>query len=239
MKNKKGFLSLVLLIILSLSMVTANAGEVTERAGRNSEFKGMSFEERLDARMAEITERLNGFLDTRTENYNERVADSMKKTANKLETIETIAPDFVDEFQQAADDHALVHSLLFNEAYAKQEVYVNETLAGLDALEIEVLAAVEAETMTPQEAAIMLKEYLTAQRDEYVATKDAYKAEIAPLDEANEASKLIVQDLREDLKIAVEAGDSESIESILTELLSWSAIHLEYDYAKLEILSTY
>lgn len=239
MKNKKGFISLLLLLILSLSMVTANAGEVTTRAERTPIDPDLTFEERLELRLLEVEARLDEFLETRETNYNERVAKGAEATARKLALIEEFAPELLTAYTTAFDDHSIVHELLFNEAYDKQEAYVIETKAGIESLQLEVIEAVNNETMTPKEAATLIKEYLVAQKEDYKATKDAYKAEIEPLNEVNEANKVIVQALKEDLKAAITEGDSEAINSILAELLTWSSVHLDFDYAKLAILETY
>lgn len=239
MKNKKGFISLVLLLILSLSMVTASAGEVKTRAERTPIDPDLSFDERLELRISEIEARLDELLETRLSNYNERVAKAEEVTARKLALIEEFAPELLTEFTIAFDDHLIVHELIFNEVYNKQEAYVIETKAGIESLQLEVIDAVNNETMTPKEAALLIKEYLLAQKEDYKASKDAYKAEIEPLNDTNDANKVIVQALKEEFKLAVNEGDSASINSILAELLTWSSVHLDYDYAKLAVLETY
>lgn len=239
MKNKKGFISLVLLLILSLSMVTANAGELDTRPARNPENQNLTFEERIDARIDAIQLKMDEFLAKRTSKYEELVAKGLEASTKKLTLITEFAPELITDFEQAYDNHFEVHQLLFESTYSKQEAYSIEIIAGLETLKTEVLLAVEAETMTAKEASLILKDYLIAKQEEFKAIKDAYKAEIEPLKEVNQANKLIVQELKAELRIAAEAGDTEAITDILTELLTWGEVHLDFDYAKLAILDTY
>jgi len=132
---------------------------------------------------------MDEYLEARTLSYVERTAKGLEYSTKKLEIVNEFAPDLLAEYEVAFEAHSTFHELLYNTLYGHQESYT-----------IETMTAIEAELMTPREAAISLREYLVERREGYKALKDAYRAEIEPLDETNEANKLMSKNLEKSLE---------------------------------------
>lgn len=238
---KRRLLTLAMILTMALGTVNASAAELDDTAAKpeKQEFSIDVFEEKLDEKVAIMNEKYNTRVTERTAKFNERIAKSEERSALRMEVVAEYAPELVVDFEGVYAAHIIVHEALFNEHMLNSSEFVAETNAGLATLKDEVLASIEAGTMTGQEARAEIKAYMAGRREEYKATKEAYKAEIADLDAANELSKEEAKALKTELKAALEAEDATTIVSVLNQLLDLANTHVEYDYAKLAILETY
>ena len=237
---KKTLLTLAVIATMVFTAISASAAEVEEAEARpEKEFSIDVFEEKFDVRMATMNEKFNEKVAERTATLEERLAKSVERTALRMEVVEQYTPELVLEFEAVYNAHVIVHQTLFNEHMLNKSEFFAETNAGLTALKDEVITAVKAGTMSGQEARAELKSYTTGRREEHKATVEAYKTEIAPLNEINDANREIAKGLKAELKSALEVEDTETIVSVLYQLLDLTNTHVEYDYAKLAILETY
>jgi len=247
MKTKRNVLILTIILTMGLAMVAVNAGEVEDgirggaKGGRpvREPLTVENFEEKINERIEGYDVRMNERLANLTQQHLERVEKVTARQAKSIGFITEWAPELVGAYQANFDEHILVHGILFSTNYSKHEEYHNETMIGLEALKVELVLAVEEGTMTVKEGAEAFKAYTVGRRDEYVELKEAYRAEIEPLNAENEASNLIIKGLREEIKVAIEVGDTETVSETLAEILTYKDIHNGYDYAKLAILETY
>lgn len=238
MKNKKGFILLMLLLTFALATTSAYAGETDDTSNRGPMSLEL-FESKIDERIESYTERAEEFLIERTSNFQERSSKANDSYEFRLNVVTDYAPDLIEAFDQAFNGHLEVHQLLFETSYSLHEDYHGETLAGMGSLKVEVLTAIEEGSMTYREASDVLKEYLQGRREEYIELRSQYQDEITYLNEENDETKEIVAQLKAELRTAVQEEDYDTCETIIAELIEYANIHTEYDYAKLDILLTY
>jgi len=245
---KKGFISLLILMMMTLGTLSVSAADndetskadITQKPKREP-MNHETFIEKTDERMANFDTKINDILEGRVSAHEEAIVKADARHENQLARVTEIAPDLVDDLNAAYEEHKQVHDLLFTENYNSHVDYHAETMAGLYDLQDQVIAQVEAETMTYKEAASTLSEYVKTRKEEYKALKEAYLAEIDPLKVENEANKAAANEVKTQLKAAYDAGDLELVHDLMVELLDYSQKHLDFDfdYAKLAILETY
>lgn len=239
---KKRIFTLALTLFLGFNTINANAAEVTspeEGQVPQKEFSIDVFEEKFDAKMEERQEAINQRAAERAAEFDAKVADAQERSALHMNIVQEYTPELVIDFEAVADAHQLVHQALFDQHLRIRTEFQEETNAGLEALKIELFAALEDGSMTGMEVRQAFKTYFEERRQEAIANKDAYLADIQALNAENDANRELAKALKAELRTALENEESETIASILYQLLDLANAHVEYDYAKLAILETY
>ncbi len=239
---KRRIFTLALTLLLGFNTINANAAEITpseEGQVPQKEFSIDVFEEKFDAKMEERQEVINQRAAERAAEFDAKVADVQERSALHMDIVEEYTPELVMDFEAVADAHQIVHQSLFDQHLRIRTEFQEETNAGLEALKADLFAALEDGSMTGMEVRQAFKAYLEERRQEATSIKDAYLADIEALNAENDANRELAKGLKAELRTALENEDSETIVSILYQLLDLANAHVEYDYAKLAILETY
>lgn len=224
---KKIILSLAL--ALTVLFITAPSANAEERPTADPEA-------RFEAHIEKMTEMHETRLAEATTTFEERKAEKEEGIAFKLELVAEYAPEIYDIYEASFGEHITVHESLFAEHIDLRVEGFDLMVDGLYALKDELFPLAEAGEMTYKEVGEAFKAFKEEQRAYYAEVKDAYKADIADLEAANEANKVIVEELKAELRLAVEAGDVETANAIITELYDYLVAHVAFDNAKLVIL---
>lgn len=246
MLKNKGLMVVVVMFTLFVSMATVGATEVEVK--NDEPVRGREAKPEREAReekdIAEIFSNLYTRFDERVkssvEKRLEKVAKQEEKSEERFlrgqEKLAEIAPEYVEEFQEAYDKHNAVHRELFATNLERFSSFSTETVEGIKAMEATLLDAVQAGEMTNKEASFKIKEYMTTRKETLQQEKEAYKEAIAELHAKNETYKEAIKQLFATLKTAVENKDEEVVKSTLDEILVYKELHIEYDYAKLDFM---
>ncbi len=239
---KRRIFTLALTLFLGFTTINAYAAETVPSERQQvppKEFSIDVFEEKFDEKMAEHQETANQRVAERVAEFDSRLADVEERSALRMIIIEEYTPELVQDFKALADAHLMVHQSLFDEHLRIRTELQDETNQGLEALKVDLFASLKDGSMTTTEVRQALKTFFEEQGEQASEYREAYLEEIESLDTENKSNGELAKELKAELKTALENEDSETVVSILYQLVDLANTHVEYDYAKLAILETY
>ncbi|MDF1617371.1 hypothetical protein [Petrocella sp. FN5] len=233
---KKLVVLLIVLLMVSSSLVVNASGQ---RGGSPNMNQGQnrSTTARYDNFFEKREENQVRRLDKVTKRWEERLEKREAVMARHLEIIKLYAPELLEDYEVAFEDHKAVHrdSMEVRTAIAKD--YMDETKAGLEELKAEIEEKIEAEEITTKEAKEMIKTYMLERREGFKTLFDTYLEAIAEEKEAYEVLKDEAEALKIELRAAIEAEDADRCNELLTELYDYLLLHIEFDQLKLDTLN--
>jgi len=247
---KKLIVLLTILLIVNSSLVVNASGQ---RGGNPNMNQGQN---KNSAALMGENERNNGtatapynnFFEKREENQVRRLdkaatrweARLEKREAvilRHLEVIELYAPELLEDYEAAFEEHKLIHTELMETRTAIAKDYMDETNDGLEVLKAEIEEKLEAEEITTNEAREMIRTYMLERRDGFKTLFDAYLEAIADEKADYEALKEEADALKVELRAAIEAEDADRCNELLTKLYDYLLAHIEFDQFKLDTLN--
>lgn len=204
----KGWMSLVVTLVLMISVAYAEEGGVNKPLGK-----------RLDQALGQLAERGELAIEKK-EQYRSRMT----------EVVEVFASDLMGQFESFWSSHDAVHSALLAVHQNRIEAMKVTVRERMDSIK----EAVKAGEMTREEA----KAELEAMRNQFSEDRDAVRAEIEALKQELDVTPEKVKALHEALRLAVAGEDTDAVHSALLEILEAQEQHLAFDQAKLAYLES-
>ena len=135
--------------------------------------------------------------------------------------------DLLDDFEDAWNRHDEIHDLL--------EAHRNEIIGALKAEKEIYKEKIESGEMTREE----VKAEIQLKRAEHQEQKDLIKEEIEALKEVYGFYEGLGKDLHDNLKLAIESGNVDSIYDALLDILNSLENHIAFDQEKYQIMINY
>ena len=135
--------------------------------------------------------------------------------------------DLLDDFEDAWNRHDEIHDLL--------EAHRNEIISALKAEKEIYKEKIESGEMTREE----VKAEIQLKRGEHQEQKDLIKEEIEALKEVYGIYEGLGKELHDNLKLAIESGNVDSIYDALLDILNSLENHIAFDQEKYQIMINY
>lgn len=247
---KKLVVLLTILLMVNSSLVVNASGQrggnPNMNQGQNrsmTAFMGESIKNKENA-----TARYDNFFEKREENQARRLDQATTRWENRLEKREAVmarhleviklyAPELLEDYEVAFEEHESVHTDLMEARTAIAKDYMDETNVGLETLKAEIEEKLEAEEITTKEAREMIRTYMLERKEGFKALFDAFQEAIAEEKAAYEIIKAEADALKTELRAAIEAEDADLCNTLLTQLYDYLLLHIEFDQFKLDTLN--
>jgi len=163
-----------------------------------------------------------------TERPAQEQRDKKEAKGSLSDLVKEYAPELFGEFTSLESRHDAIHNQLEN---LKERVKA-EALEKRQAFKEEIKAALEAEEITKEEVRVIIE----GKKAELLAEREATKAQIEALKAAYGLGEGQFQALREGLKAYMQAEDAAGINSQLHAIVNHLSNHVDFDYAKYDLL---
>lgn len=176
-------------------------------------------------------------LDKATTRWEERLEKRDAAITRHLEVIQLYAPELLEDYELAFEEHKAVHTDLMEARTAIAEAYMNETNVGLETLKAEIEEKLEAKEITTKEAREMIRTYMLERKEGFKTLFGEFQEAIAEEKAAYEILKAEADVLKTELRAAIEAEDADLCNTLLAELYDYLLVHIEFDQFKLDTLN--
>lgn len=222
MKKLITILTLSFILIMGTS-IAANAEEITEEGQRPAVTRQADRESKtleLEAKRDSIE------------------AKRLDQQAKRLEVLSEVAPDWVDAFVDAFDDHNSVHELLEEAAAAWRDFRLSEVQANSELFKADILAQVEDGSLAKEDARALFAEHREEVKAENEAIRAQFQAEVDAIKASLGLSQEAAEALHADFKAAVESEDARAIDEAVSAIYDYLLTHTEFDYLKLDLINS-
>lgn len=193
-------------------------------------------EEKFNAFITELEQKQTAKFEEANANWTEHQAKRQDRNDSFLEIVAQYAPELSTDFDVAFAQHDTLHANLFNSRTAIKTTFAQETITGLTALQSELYAQAQAGEITWKEARQGLKSYLTERKEDFTASKDAFKTTIAPAVADWDTKVVEIKALHQELKAAIADEDTETADDVINKLYDYLLQHIAFDQLKLDTL---
>lgn len=245
-------LSLIMMVVLLFSsQIVMNASEgnsVTATGSQTStryqvqERVQDKLQEKFQNKYDEFFQSMLQRQETRFEEFSSKWNKLQEKrntfNENYMKLVEQYAPDMVDAYTAAFAQHDSIHADLLKTKEAIYTAFSAQTTALVTALKEDISEQLASGEITLAQARTMVKDLMLERKAAMSTLMESYKTAIADEKAQQEVRIQEVNALREQLKTALEANDTETVTSIIHSLYTYLEEHIAFDQFRLTTLKS-